>query len=256
MGPGGGSGAGRSGPVRAVATSSGGWGARVLDAVLPVQCAGCGEWDTVLCARCAALAEEAEEEWQVLEGVHGLPPVGVWSLGEYSGPLRRIVLAAKHGERVGLDPFLVGAGVSLGRAIGASGLVGGTGRPSRDRSDAPREVWAVPAPSGWQRRHRGQLIVPAIAHGVAHGLNLQTGTPARVIDAVVLRPGSGSQSGRSSGQRRAGRSGSMRALVPVPPGVRVVVVDDVVTTGATVREVARVCGPGTVAVAALCRAGR
>ena len=74
------------------------------------------------------------------------------------------------------------------------------------------------------------------------------------VDAVRLRVGATSQSGKAGAQRTVGRMGSMRALVVPGPGVRVVAVDDVVTTGATVREMERVLG-GLDAVATLCRPG-
>ncbi|MBF0967630.1 MAG: competence protein ComF, partial [Actinomyces bouchesdurhonensis] len=51
-----------------------------------------------------------------------------------------------------------------------------------------------------------------------------------------------------------GRMGSMRARVSVPEGAIVIAVDDVVTTGATIREMERVLGR-VDGVAALCRPG-
>ncbi|MGO3797402.1 MAG: competence protein ComF [Pauljensenia sp.] len=133
---------------------------------------------------------------------------------------------------------------SLGAGIVTSGLLAGVG-----------EVWVVPAPSGWRRRYRDQMVAPGIADGVAREVAAGAGVTARVVEPVGLRPFSGSQSGRSGGERRSGRLDSMKARVEVPAGIGVVLVDDVVTTGATLRELARVCGPGTVAAAALCRAG-
>ena len=50
-----------------------------------------------------------------------------------------------------------------------------------------------------------------------------------------------------------GRMGAMRALAVPRASIRVVAVDDVVTTGATIREMERVLGALDV-VAALCRA--
>ena len=78
---------------------------------------------------------------------------------------------------------------------------------------------------------------------------------ASAVDCVRLALGARSQSGKSGAARRAGRAGSMRALAGAPPGAGVVVVDDVVTTGATMREVIRVLG-GCDAVAAVCAPGR
>jgi predicted amidophosphoribosyltransferase len=225
-----------------------GFAARLLDALLPVQCVGCGIWDTVLCPACARLADGTEPDWHVLETSPPGPDLGVWTLGEYEGRLRRIVLAAKHGERVGLAGFLERAGRALGEGVAASGLVGGA------RGEA-EDIWVVPAPSGWRRRFRGQMVAPDVARGVGSALARSTGLRVRVISCVRLRAGAPSQSGRSAEERRSGRAGSMASAADVPPGVAVVLVDDVITTGATLRELARVCGTGTVAAAALCRAG-
>lgn len=227
------------------------WARRLLGVVLPVQCVGCGVWDVVLCPDCEALAGDAAgvpSDWGVMEVGGDGHEIGVWSLGDYAGPLRRIVLAAKHRERVRIEGFLVRAGRTLGGRVAASGLV--------PRAPSPPEVWVVPAPSGWRRRFRGQMIAPVVARGVAEAIADRTLGRVRVISCARLRAGARSQSGRTGAQRRSGRAGALVASVAVPPGVTVVLVDDVITTGATIRELARVCGPGTVAAVALCRVGR
>ena len=66
--------------------------------------------------------------------------------------------------------------------------------------------------------------------------------------------GVGSQAGKGGAARVVGRMGSMRARVSVPEGAIVIAVDDVVTTGATIREMERVLGR-VDGVAALCRPG-
>ena len=71
---------------------------------------------------------------------------------------------------------------------------------------------------------------------------------------LALRGGSGSQGGKGGAVRVVGRMGSMRPRAEVPAGVLVVAVDDVVTTGATIREMERVLGR-LDGVAALCRPG-
>lgn len=218
-------------------------GAALLEVVLPVQCVGCGQWDTLLCPGCAALAE-GPPGWEVVDGPTRTADLGLWSLGEYTGSLRGIVLAAKHRPAVDLSEFLGAAGRTLGRGIVATGVLTGV-----------REVWVVPAPSGWRRRYRDQMVAPVIADGVAREVAEGAGTTTRVVEPAGLRPFTGSQSGRSGGERRSGRLDSMVARLEVPAGVGVVLADDVVTTGATLRELARVCGPGTVAAAALCRVG-
>lgn len=219
-------------------------GEALLGLLLPVQCVGCGTWDHMLCPGCAELAR-GPVTWEVLDGSTRRSDLGLWSLGEYGGALRGLVLAAKHRPAVDLTAFLCAAGCSLGAGIGSSGVLGGVS-----------EAWVVPAPSGWRRRHRAQMVAPLIADGVARGVADATGARAQVVDLLALRPLTGSQSGRSGGQRRAGRLDSMRARVEVPEGTGVVLVDDVVTTGATMREMARLCGVGTVGAVALCHAGR
>lgn len=233
-------------------TRIGGWivavGRALADVLLPVQCPGCGAWDTRLCERCAQLARCPDTlDWQVLDGEGEVGDLPLWSLGTYEGALRHLVLAAKHRPHVDLLAFLEECGVSLGTALAQSPLLRG------------ERIWVVPAPSGWRRRHRGQLVAPALARGVARGIARSDGGtgagPVAVVDALRLRPGSGTQSARSAGQRRSGRAGSMRCVVAPPARTCVVLVDDVVTTGATVREGAHVLGGGKVVVAALCRVG-
>lgn len=228
-----------------------GWAARlgiaVADALLPVQCPGCGAWDTRLCPRCAALARGAGTlDWHVLDGEGEVADVPVWSLGDYEGALRRLILAAKHRPRVDLLAFLRDCGVHLGAAIAGSTLLTGT------------DVWVVPAPSGWRRRHGGQMVTPALADGVARGIAAcahGSVSHVRVVDALRLRAWARSQSSRDAGERRSGRAGSMRRLVEVPPGASLVLVDDVVTTGATVREAVRVLACPGALVATVCRVG-
>ena len=81
-----------------------------LGALLPVQCAGCLAWDEVLCPSCRALAS-SPPVFTSVEGRH-VPIPGV-VLGEYSGPLRRIVLVAKHAARTDVSAFLDEAGAGL-----------------------------------------------------------------------------------------------------------------------------------------------
>ena len=243
----------------------------LIGALLPVQCAGCRAWDEVLCPACRSLAGGPAHVASI-DGGRGLLPLV--AMGDYDGPLRRIVLAAKHSARTDVTDFLDEAGARLGTALGgvlglagspaaAVGSVEGRG-PSTGSSVEGRgpstgssvDVWVVPAPSSWKRRLRGRQVALPLARAVARALaaGARPGVRVRVVDAVRLRVGATSQSGKAGAQRTVGRMGSMRALAVPGPGVRVVAVDDVVTTGATVREMERVLG-GLNAVATLCRPG-
>jgi hypothetical protein len=184
-------------------------------------------------------------------------------MGDYDGPLRRIVLAAKHSARTDVTDFLDEAGARLGTALG--GVLGVAGSPVAavgslagrvPSTGSAVDVWVVPAPSSWKRRLRGRQVALPLARAVARALaaSARPGVRVQVVDAVRLRVGATSQSGKAGAQRTVGRMGSMRALAVPSPGVLVVAVDDVVTTGATVREMERVLG-GLDAVATLCRPG-
>ena len=231
-----------------------------VGALLPVQCSGCRAWDEVLCPSCRSLASGPAHVASI-DGVRGPLPLVV--MGDYDGPLRRIVLAAKHSARTDLSDFLDEAGARLGTALG--GVLGVAGSPAAAvGSPAGRvsstggavDVWVVPAPSSWKRRLRGRQVALPLARAVARALaaGARPGVRVRVVDAVRLRVGATSQSGKAGAQRTVGRMGSMYALAVPGPGVLVVAVDDVVTTGATVREMERVLG-GIDTVVAICRPG-
>ena len=231
-----------------------------VGALLPVQCAGCRAWDEVLCPSCRSLASGPAHVASI-DGVRGPLPLVV--MGDYDGPLRRIVLAAKHSARTDLSDFLDEAGARLGAALG--GVLGVAGSPAAAvgslEGRAPStggavDVWVVPAPSSWKRRLRGRQVALPLARAVARALaaGARPGVRVRVVDAVRLRIGATSQSGKAGAQRMVGRMGSMYALAVPGPGVLVVAVDDVVTTGATIREMERVLG-GLDAVVAICRPG-
>ena len=231
-----------------------------IGALLPVQCAGCRAWDEVLCPSCRSLASGPAHVASI-DGVRGPLPLVV--MGDYDGPLRRIILAAKHSARTDLSDFLDEAGACLGTALG--GVLGVAGSPAAAVGSLERrapstggavEVWVVPAPSSWKRRLRGRQVALPLARAVARAVaaGARPGVRVRVVDAVRLRIGATSQSGKAGAQRTVGRMGSMYALAVPGSGVLVVAVDDVVTTGATVREMERVLG-GIDAVVAICRPG-
>ena len=177
-------------------------------------------------------------------------------MGDYAGPLRRIVLTAKHSERTDVTDFLDEAGARLGTAVARVLGVAGAPAAAGGSREGAVDVWVVPAPSSWKRRLRGRQVALPLARAVARALaaSARVGVRVRVVDAVRLRIGASSQSGKAGAQRTVGRMGSMRALAVPPRGAVVVAVDDVVTTGATIREMERVLG-GLAAVVTLCRPG-
>ena len=216
---------------------------QVESLVWQVQCSGCKKWDTELCGACAKLAE-GPAEGLILEDELGVPGWPLLTLGDYQGALRGIVLAAKHDRVRDLTPFLEQAGHTLGKALSKEpGL------------RTARGIWVVPAPSSRARVKAKAEIVPLVARAVAEQMEADLGIQVQVVPAVELMVArallSGSQAGLSSRARGRSRTGSMRRVLTSKAPVPMVVVDDVVASGATVREMLRLLDPAVIAVAAL-----
>ena len=210
--------------------------------LVPLECAGCGSYDHVLCPACQ-LALEAPV--RVDRDAHDLAEgLAVWGLGTYRERLRHIVLAWKVGGRRDLDEPLhaalaslaahwcrQGGSVSLaeGHSAGSAWSSGAEAAPTPGES----EVWVVPAPSGPLRRLRGRPPVWRLADAVAAGLAGE-GVRASVVLALGQHGRSRHHEGGAGRHGRATRA-EIRARVPLA-GVRVVLVDDVLTTGATLQR--------------------
>lgn len=186
-----------------------------LDVLVPVQCAGCGAPDQVLCPACAA----------TLTGVpmRPVPPVArarvpILAVAAHTGVHRHLVLAWKLAGRRDLEPALMAAMARAGAAVA----------PGRGTCQ-PRPIWVVAAPSGPFRAVRGRPGVEVLARGVAHGI-ARAGHPTRVVHALARRGGP-VQHGASARQRTRGAR-TVRPRLAMD-GVSVVVVDDVLTTGST-----------------------
>lgn len=209
----------------------------LLDLVVPVECAGCRRPATRWCPRCDRALRRLHTAAHA-EGFGGrstVPGLGVWSWGDYCSPLDSVITAWKDGGRRDLTGLLAARlAHTIARALDEMGQTSGdTGAlallvpvPSsrssvRRRGDAPLEVLTIAAVGLLSPTHRAGLrVVPALAHA------------RTVVD----------QSRLGVEQRRLNLAGAMR----VRPGWqgcidgrRCIVVDDVVTTGATLTEAAR-----------------
>jgi len=201
----------------------------LLGLVLPVACAGCETDDVPWCDDCARLVDgepwRCEERAGRLDLLDGRPTLPVWTLADCVGPVRRAVIAWKDRGRADLTPTFRSALATASYATAATWPVPPGG-----------PLLVVPAPStAAARRHRGADLVADLARGVADGL-AAAGVDARLAPVLARRRG-GDQVGLGVRDRARNLRGQVlvraRSRSRVDGGT-VLLVDDVLTTGATV----------------------
>ncbi|GAB7033173.1 phosphoribosyltransferase family protein [Streptomyces sp. NPDC021749] len=221
--------------------------------VLPVDCAGCGRPRTELCGRCRrALGRDGRGARRVRPrpAPPGLP--GVWAGAPYADEVRAVLLA--HKERGALR--LAGP---LGRVL--AGAVRGLWRgnelllvpvPSARRSVAGRghdPVRRIALAAARELRRPGAAArrtgVATSGAGVGEGAGAPPRAhvlPAHVLPALQQLRLVADQAGLSAPERLANLAGALGVRAGAErllSGQPVVLVDDLVTTGATLAEAAR-----------------
>jgi predicted amidophosphoribosyltransferase len=219
--------------------------ATLADLFLPLRCAGCGGTDEgptgpALCVCCAGAFDGPFDVHRPLTATG--PPVH--ALAPYRDTARTVVLSFKERGRRDLA-------VPLGRMMAAVLPTLDGARPAADGT-----WWLVPAPSrGRAARSRGGSHTLAVARVMAAAL-AGRGEPAAVAPALRLAAGTRDSAGLRAADRIANLTGRvlLRSSGAPPPGTPAVLLDDVVTTGATaaacVRELAA-AGVEVTAVLAL-----
>jgi ComF family protein len=233
-------------------------GRAVVDGVLPPRCLACGETigePDSLCGRCWGRITFFGPPWCIACGLPFPHPMGEdalcgacarerrsWDRARavlrYDKNSRRLVLGLKHGDRTHLA-------AAFGRWMHRAGT----------------EVLAgadllVPVPLHWTRLLRRRYNQAALLAQAIRSI----GGPPIAADWLVRRR-------RTRSQGHLGpvaRDRNVRGPFAIKPGrsfagKRVVIIDDVITTGATVEECARVlkrAGAASVSVLTLARAVR
>ncbi|MDR6979860.1 putative amidophosphoribosyltransferase [Streptomyces sp. 3330] len=213
-----------------------GWWQELAGLVLPAECGGCGRARTVLCPRCrAALGGAAPFRVRPVPEPPGLP--AVHAAARYADEVRATLLAHKERGALALARPL---GAALAGAVRAG--LGEVGWGEGEGPQPPGDLLLVPVPSARAAvRARGHDPARRIALAAAGELR-RAGVPARVAAVLRQRRAVADQAGLDFRQRLDNLVG---ALTVVPGGARVlcggpvVLVDDVITTGASLAEAAR-----------------
>ena len=215
----------------------------LADLVLPAECAGC-RGDRVplrrgVCAGCAStLAALRPGTVRPTPAPAGLPPCV--ALGAYDGTLRQALLSYKERGRHGL-------------AVPLGGLLA---EVVAEAAGGPRPVLLVPVPAtaaAVRARHGDHLA--RLARHAARRLRA-AGWPVGVARPVRAAPRPDSATLDSAGRAAAAESAfrirrsAVHRLPRVSAGRTVIVLDDIVTTGATLASVTTVLASVGVSVQA------
>ena len=217
------------------------WWTTLLDLVLPAECAGCGHTGSAdvtegLCNACTFALGGPPITVRPVRRPAGLPTV--YALAPYREPVPDIVIAQKEYGRLDLARPL---GRHLARAVLAAADVTAAVTTTNVPDDAV-PLWLVPAPSaGSSIRRRGQDPVRRMACVAAAELRALGGV-VNVLPALRHGRQVTDQVGLTHQERARNLAGALavrRAARSRLPLRAVVIVDDVMTSGATLAEAAR-----------------
>ena len=204
----------------------------LADLVWPLICAGCQSAGSRWCPGCAAWLDHPATTTRPVPCPPNLP--AAWAVSPYVGVVREAIVGWKDGGRHDLTR-------PLGRALSQSALAAlESAAPAAWPAGAP--ILVVPMPSRRAaRRARGGDPVRELALRAAASVR-RAGWAVRVAPALTHTRAVADQSGLGAAERAANLAGALevraswRLRLDAAPCL---LVDDIITTGATLAEAAR-----------------
>lgn len=192
-------------------------GRDIADLVLSRSCSGCGAFGATVCAEC----------WSRIVDVH-VPVVDDWpddvprwSAATYDGLARDLVIEHKERGALTLNGPLGGL-----LALAVCALV----------PTGPVVLVPIPPHAHSLKRRGYDSLALATRHSIRH--LQEAGRDARAASWIRRAHDRGRQVGRARSERRAAVASSMH-VEPRSGHMSVVIVDDVITSGATLNEAVR-----------------
>jgi predicted amidophosphoribosyltransferase len=189
--------------------------------IFPSRCLGCRQLGIQICSQCRALWNPHIYRTQIVSEVNAFP---VYSAVEYSSVAQRVLLSSKESGLIDADQLIIQAlSHSLSYMYGEQGIADLVPVPSRK--------------SATRRRGRNFILTHTI----------ELSKDPKVLTRPLLRHTRRiqDQSLLSATERQSNLSGSL-VCKEKAEGLRtpIIIVDDVVTTGATLREAGRALHAG------------
>jgi predicted amidophosphoribosyltransferase len=203
----------------------------VLDLILPLECGGCGAPSTRWCDACARELSVGVGQPHVVSPRID-PTVPVFALGRYAGARRQAILALKeHGRADLVRPVACALAVGVHRLL-AWGIV-----------ETPLTIVPAPTRRLAARRRGGDPVTRLARVAVAAHPDIS------VAPALRMRALARDSVGLGTAARERNIAG--RVVVRQRPRTEVLLLDDIVTTGATARESVRMLHAAGARVAAV-----
>lgn len=206
----------------------------MLDLVLPLECGGCGAPSTRWCDVCADELAVGHDQPHVISP-RIAPQVPVFALGRYAGARRQAIIAMKdHGRADLIAPLAHSLALGIHRLL-TWGMV-----------DVPLTIVPAPTRRSAARRRGGDPVTRMAAAAVANHPHID------VVQALRMKALARDSARLGSAARERNLAGAVILRRPhLTILEEVLLVDDIVTTGATARESVRILHTAGARVAAV-----